>query len=228
MEVRKTMNKDQFNSLELEKQIETFNQALAETGTIRKACDSLGVSKTTIRDRFKKINYYFDAEANKYIFKADAGEDHEVIHEEKKPEVVKQEKKIPENNLKEVKEEIQGIKGEIQGIKDQMQSILYGTDLIELSQGSLAEARKLQTELGELLEAKDQILNLIKNFNRQPQAQAPANQAFDVRNLKCGLSTKTVKIYDDILDQMADYMQENSNMKQQDIFNQALYEFLNK
>lgn len=222
------MNKDEFNSLSLEAQIETFNNALAETGTIRKACESLGVSKTTIRDRFKKVHYYFDAEANKYNFKADAGEDPEVIPEQKKPEAVKQEKKIPESNLKEVKEEIQGIKGEIQDIKDQMQSILYGTDLIELSQGSLAEARKLQTELGELLEAKDEILKMMKNYNRQPQLQDPAIQTFDVRNYKCGLSTKTVKIYDDILNQMADYMQENSNMKQQDIFNQALYEFLNK
>lgn len=50
------MNIEQFNTLPIEKQVEYINLQL-ETTSLNKACENLGVSESTVRDRFKRNNY---------------------------------------------------------------------------------------------------------------------------------------------------------------------------
>lgn len=50
------MNLEQFNDLSIEEQVEYINIQL-ETTSLNKACLSLGVSESTVRDRFKRKNY---------------------------------------------------------------------------------------------------------------------------------------------------------------------------
>lgn len=50
------MNLEEFNALSIEEQVEYINIQL-ETTSLNKACFSLGVSESTVRDRFKRNNY---------------------------------------------------------------------------------------------------------------------------------------------------------------------------
>ena len=51
------MNKIQFNSLETIDQIQYINKKLIEGNTVTKVCESIGIGRSTIRDRFKKVGY---------------------------------------------------------------------------------------------------------------------------------------------------------------------------
>lgn len=68
------MNKEEFNSLDVVDQVKTFNELL-EDSSIRKVSGEIGISKTTIRDRFKKHGYSFDSSSNKYIYLGSHEED---------------------------------------------------------------------------------------------------------------------------------------------------------
>ncbi|MDB8794904.1 hypothetical protein PN290_14430 [Romboutsia sp. 1001216sp1] len=62
------MNKEEFNNLEVLEQIKYINDQLENNKSITSVCKILGIGRTTIRDRFKKINYIYFKDSNKYIY----------------------------------------------------------------------------------------------------------------------------------------------------------------
>ena len=50
------MSIDEFNNLPIDKQVEYINKEL-EGSSLNKICKSLGISESTVRDRFKRNNY---------------------------------------------------------------------------------------------------------------------------------------------------------------------------
>ena len=50
------MNKDKFNKLSILQQIDFINSQLQNNKSITSVCKSIGISRSTIRDRFKKEN----------------------------------------------------------------------------------------------------------------------------------------------------------------------------
>ena len=60
------MNKDEFNNLEAIEQIQYINKKLIEGNTVTKVCQSIGIGRSTIRDRFKKIGYEYNKVINQY------------------------------------------------------------------------------------------------------------------------------------------------------------------
>ena len=65
------MNKDKFNSLEVIKQVEYINKLLRDNMTLTSISKDLGVGRSTIRDRFKKLDYIYCKDLNQYIFNED-------------------------------------------------------------------------------------------------------------------------------------------------------------
>lgn len=63
------MNKEQFNALEVLKQIDYVNNLLKNNNSVTAVCKEIGVGRTTIRDRFKKVGYVFSKEFNAYALK---------------------------------------------------------------------------------------------------------------------------------------------------------------
>jgi len=61
------MNKDKFNKLTILEQIDFMNSQI-NNNSITSVCKELGVGRTTIRDRFKKANYSYSKELNKYTY----------------------------------------------------------------------------------------------------------------------------------------------------------------
>lgn len=62
------MTKEQFNQLEKLEQVKYINSKLKEGYSLTKISKKLGVGRSTITDRFNKINYFYSKENNQYIY----------------------------------------------------------------------------------------------------------------------------------------------------------------
>lgn len=62
------MNKDNFNNLNIEKQIEYINSQLKDNKSITSVSEELGIGRSTIRDRFKKAGYIFNKDLKQYVY----------------------------------------------------------------------------------------------------------------------------------------------------------------
>ena len=60
------MTKEEFNELEVIKQLEYVNNELTENKSLRDISSDLKMSKTTFRDRFVKIGYVYNADTKQY------------------------------------------------------------------------------------------------------------------------------------------------------------------
>lgn len=63
------MTKDEFNELEVLKQIDYINEQLKNNISITGVCKCVGIGRSTIRDRFKRVGYLYDKEVNAYVLK---------------------------------------------------------------------------------------------------------------------------------------------------------------
>ncbi|MEF9991270.1 MAG: hypothetical protein RR835_02310 [Peptostreptococcaceae bacterium] len=61
------MNKEKFNSLTILEQIDFLNSQIKNNKSITSVCKELGIGRSTIRDRFKKLHYAYSKDLNKYI-----------------------------------------------------------------------------------------------------------------------------------------------------------------
>ena len=61
------MNKEEFNKLEITKQIDYMNVLLNDNNTITGICKDIGIARSTLGDRFRRVNYKHDAIINQYI-----------------------------------------------------------------------------------------------------------------------------------------------------------------
>ena len=60
------MNKDTFNKLAINEQVEYFNKELVKGNSLTNICKSINIGRSTVSDRFKKINYKFNKQTNQY------------------------------------------------------------------------------------------------------------------------------------------------------------------
>ncbi|WP_282804614.1 hypothetical protein [Clostridium tetani] len=65
------MDKQKFNNLDLMDQLEYVNKKLSDGESLREISKDLNMSKTTIRNRFKKIDYVFNKDKKQYIKDSD-------------------------------------------------------------------------------------------------------------------------------------------------------------
>lgn len=62
------MTKEKFNQLEKLEQVQYINNQLKEGYSLTKISKELGVGRSTITDRFKKVNYSYSKDSNEYIY----------------------------------------------------------------------------------------------------------------------------------------------------------------
>ena len=61
------MDREEFDKLEVLDQVEYINNQLENNKSITSVCKDLKIGRSTIRDRFKKINYVYSKDLNKYV-----------------------------------------------------------------------------------------------------------------------------------------------------------------
>ena len=60
------MTKEDFNNLDIIEQINYINEKLVEGNTLTNICKSIGIGRSTVRDRFKKVSYEYNKSINQY------------------------------------------------------------------------------------------------------------------------------------------------------------------
>ena len=62
----KYIDKATFNKLGIKEQVKLFNSLLQEHNSIKEVCDYIGISYSTIRDRFSRYKYIFNKHSKAY------------------------------------------------------------------------------------------------------------------------------------------------------------------
>lgn len=68
------MDKKEFDLLNITEQVEFINEQLNKGDSLTNICKNIGIGRTTLRDRFAKAGYKFNAELKQYICNTDAKE----------------------------------------------------------------------------------------------------------------------------------------------------------
>lgn len=119
------MNKDEFNSLGVMEQIEYINKLLKDNMTLTSISKTLGVGRSTIRDRFKKLNYTYSKDLNEYMLNGNINCHTDVIQENKK--VLKS---INANDLKKYDDSNTDVKGLDKAVKSKLINVMGEYDVL--------------------------------------------------------------------------------------------------
>lgn len=121
------MNKEQFNKLTIEEQVKTINKLIEPLGSVNKVCTKIGIAKSTVRDRFKSNNYYYDSDSKEYKLKVELIKDNNSLDENNRNnkyyKQTKEQSKTNYNNNKVV----------IEGEKQMSNIVLNNKSLIALN-----------------------------------------------------------------------------------------------
>lgn len=212
------MDRDEFNKLDMDQQVEYVNRRLKDGLTLRDVIErELNLTRSTMRARFAKKGYIYNKKENKYF------RDFSIKVEEKKT------KSNTEGNVKSnTKSNISNIdKKTIKMNNIEKSNIKRNTNYNTESNIGNMEINPVQVKaLMELIERKDEILNLLDN--KDLIFKPDVSKEIDIAELEGKLTVKTVKIYDDILDKFNKFRKKHRDLKQQDIVNLALKEFIEK
>ncbi|WP_461207831.1 DNA-binding protein [Clostridium sp. DL1XJH146] len=117
------MNRKQFDELEYIDQVAYVNSELLKGETLRNISESLSMSKTTIRDRFKKIDYRYNKDSRQYV------KSNTLVEQPYKSitKVLPKDKSIDKEPLKE------GVTKEVQKYEDDiLELVKYKRDILEM------------------------------------------------------------------------------------------------
>lgn len=199
------MNKEKFNKLNIEKQVEVLNKLINELGSVNQACKKIGIAKSTVRDRFKAKNYYYDMSDKKYKFKIEIMED-------------KSSKQKDENNRIHEYDTVEQLN--LQGCESD--NIVVTSD--ESNQG-LALSDKSLVALNFITQNLSKIENLVNNidvFNRNQNAKDVIIPSFEGNNIRT-----TIKVNELIWNEFSELASMYKQYAKQDIISLAFKEFIN-
>lgn len=117
------MNKEQFERLELEQQVQYINDCLQETSMV-KACQNIGTNESTVRDRFKRGGY--KRQGNQFVATSDTVNTNNIsniintnnISGVKVTDEKARESKSKTNNIKVLENRINSLENELEKLKD--------------------------------------------------------------------------------------------------------------
>ncbi|MBY7013050.1 DNA-binding protein, partial [Clostridium botulinum] len=132
------MDRTDFDKLEAQDQVNYINKELGEGCTLREIASNLNIARSTLRDRFKKIGYIYNKKLNTYS---------------------KINNEYDKNNTKVIDKE---------PIKKQntleIESYKSNTIVSNKESQSIKEFNNLKKEVFELINNKDIILEMIKDY----------------------------------------------------------------
>ncbi|HFL2500809.1 TPA: hypothetical protein ACG3JX_003819 [Clostridioides difficile] len=195
------MNKDKFNELDILKQVEYINNQLENNETLTYICKNIGIGRSTIRDRFKKANYSYSKDLNKYIHEYTT----EVLQEPSTKnnihittELQKEENNISNKNVVQLDVVKEVINKSDKEIKNNLLDIVANYDVLK----EIIELHKCNTSI-----IKQQIV-------------------IDLENSESKLTT--IRVNSKELELFNKFCNNNKQFKKMDLISQALKEFREK
>lgn len=187
-----------FDKLEVVKQVEYINKKLIEGYTLTNLCKDIGIGRSTIRDRFKKISYEYNKETNQY---------------ESIVEIVDADPRILARSSKIINDDIN------EGILSMQKSSnkVVGTDSEILT--------NMISSYDENLSKLNEMYNWYK---LQSSNKVVETEKLKIEDFKGDLVVRSYKLYEPIQKEFTDFCKANNKYKVQDILCQAIKEFLEK
>jgi len=209
-----TMTKEEFNKLEVLDQLKYINSLLKEGQTLRKISSNLKMSKTTYRDRFAKIDYSYNAQLKQYS----------------KDRSVDDQSRL-KNNEVELITSNRVVEGNAEVIQDNNKSIKK--TIIDKGNNNKTEQelKSALLEIRELLEMKDQLKEVIQQYNKDKKkinVQVQQELKVDKEKFNGELKTRLIKVYGNVNEAWIKFYKSNSQFKMQDLYSVALEEFIEK
>lgn len=200
------MNKQKFNSLDILKQLDYVNAQLKNNMSLRSISGQLEMSKTTIRDRFDKIGYQFDAEKRQYVKVSTMVDNKSIINP--KEEII-------QNDNKSINKET---------------TITTVDEIKEIELEQVKELKGSLKDIKELIEMKDQLKELIQNYNKSINViDVQINELkIDKDKFEGELEGRLIKVYENVNKKWKVFCKKNNQFKLQDLYSLALFEFLQR
>lgn len=192
------MNRQEFNTLEISEQIQFVNNALAKGDSLRIISTNLNMSKTTIRDRFKKIGYVFNAKERQYKKDTNDNSVSEKIEHNHNTKVLHNKQinnKTIANNYK------------------------NNIDLFDTS---------TKNKILDIVNNYDNLIKMINWYSKQKDIIESSNLKIDRNKFTGEIKVTTIRIYEDVWKSFKKFSEEFKEYKNQDLLSQALLEFLYK
>lgn len=203
------MDRRNFDKLDVNSQVKYVNKKLGKGESLRKISDDLKIQRKTIRLRFRKNNYEFNKEKNKYIYNI-------VMRSN-----INKEKEDPKLNIETNTAETQKT---------------YNTNVIqkeplENKENTLVLQDNIKNDLFEIINAKEDIFKLIKWFHKiesEEKIIEVPELKIDKAKFSGDVKVTTIRIYSGIKDKFQDFIKKFPEFKSQDIYTEALLEFIEK
>ena len=206
------MNKEEFNSLDLIEQLEYVNKKLSQHESLREISKNLNLSKTTIRNRFKKIDYMFNREKKQYIKEANSEYkcNTNILHPKpiENKEKASSEYNCNTNVLKLEKKE------------DNLDEYIYNTNIFKNEDA--------KEKLIDIIDDYEKIQEMLTWFNNQKNIVEIYDISIDTDKLKGNVKTTTVRLYDKVWDDFRGFMKDYPEYKSMDLISMALIEYMDK
>ncbi|SFB44341.1 hypothetical protein [Clostridium frigidicarnis] len=223
------MDRDEFNMLNVEQQVNYINSRLDEDLTLRDVIErKLNLPRSTIRNRFTRNRYVFNKRVNKYIKNSEV-KDSKVKNNINTNLPKDESKKTQRSNVNITKSNtVVGPfdckdKSNANEKDNKFENIQEGNINITKSNMEIYSLENSEIkDLRELLKYKDNILKLLGNKSLNK------GSAIDISELSGDLKVKTIKIYDNVLKKFNEFINCHKEFKQQDIISLALKEFLDR
>lgn len=195
------MTKDQFNQLEVIEQIEYINNQLENNSTLTLVCKELGIGRSTIRDRFKKINYIYSKDLNRYVYNDSITDVVQKVTTENNKciaDVIHKENNVSNTDVARV---------------DKV------TDIINRSEVEIKET------IIDIVNNYD-VLKEIIELHRRNTSVIKQQITIDVEESDSKLTT--LRVNSKVLDKFNEFCSKNKQFKKVDLLSQAIKEFIEK
>ena len=193
------MNRTDFDVLEVLEQIKYINKSLLEGNTLTNICKSIGIGRSTIRDRFKKVSYEYNKSINQY---------------ESIVEIIEAETIAPAGANKPIKEDVKPFVQE-------SSNLVVGTELYKNNEILINMINNYDDNLSKLNELYDW-------YKLQSSNKVVQTEKFKVDDFEGDIVVRSYKLYEPIQREFLEFCKKNNKYKVQDILSQALKEFLDK
>lgn len=195
------MNKEEFNKLEVLEQIQYINKQLENNKSVTSACKEIGVGRSTIRDRFKKANYIYYKDLNKYI------------HNKSVTDVILSKIEVSNGCISsDINKENNN------NITDVLQTDTV-TEIINKSD------EEIKNNLLDLVSNYDVLKDIIE-LHRRNTSVIKQQIVIDIEESDSKLTT--LRVNSKVLEQFNDFCKDNKQYKKVDLLSQAMKDFIEK
>ncbi|MCB2362201.1 DUF4250 domain-containing protein [Clostridium estertheticum] len=210
------MTKDNFNDLKIMEQIGYVNTELKKGESLRSISQNLNMSKSTFRERFKKIGYIYNPKTKQYYRNEDISQ--QLTLEDFARGDLAQATKPVDEVIQKYNKSI----SEVMIVKE---------NNIPIKTQEYIELKNTLAEVKELIGMKEQLKEVIQSYNKNINiidVPLPQELKFNKDDFNGEVKTRLIKVYDNVNEAWIDFCKVNSQFKMQDLYSIALLEFIKK